>query len=97
MTTEDLLNELKTRDHILPKDVLKDTSLENLADDLKLIFDENSEELRSNIKFRENYIDLISYVYVLMLQKKPEKRNKEIFNKKIITSLINTTTPHAAI
>ena len=95
MTTDELVSELKNKENILPQEVLKNTTLEALAGDLMKIFQDNLTELEQDDRFKENYIELINYVYMVMLSREPKKRNKDIFNESMITYLLNT--PHHAI
>jgi len=95
MTTAELITELKQKDSLLPQAVLKDSSLQELATQLTEIFETKQEELLGDDKFRNNFTELINYIYLNTLTKQPERRNKSIFAENLISFLLNA--PHPAV
>lgn len=94
MTQDDLIAELKETDNLLPQDVLKNTSLQQLAAELVTIFNTKQDDLKKDDRFRSNFTELVNYIYLANLHKQPSQRNKEIFKENIITFLLNS--PHPA-
>jgi len=94
MTKQELVNQLKSTDTLLPQDVLKDTSLKQLVAMLKKVFDENMQELEADVNFRNNFTELVNYVYVRSLHETPAKREKNPFGDRLIAFLL---TPNPAL
>jgi RecG-like helicase len=89
MSTDQLLIELKQNDNLLPQELLKDITLSDLTKSLIEIFDDHRDELEADLKLRANFTELINYIYLVTLSKKPEQRNKHIFSNQLTTFLLN--------
>lgn len=90
MTNEQLLQELRQKETLLPQEFLKDTSVTNLTRSLAAIFESNRSDLEDDVRFRKNFTELVNYVYLTNLSKKPDQRKKDIFNIQLTNFLINT-------
>lgn len=88
MKRDQLLKTLRTADDLLPQQVLQDATLTQLVVELDAIFAENRQELDINQKFRHNFTEIVNYVYLLTLEKKPEQRDKMLFNPHLIANLL---------
>lgn len=90
MTTEQLLQQLREKDVLLPQDILKDTNVSDLTNDIIEIFETYRTELEEDSKLRKNYTELVNYVYLMTLRKRPDQRKKDLFNNTLTTFLIDT-------
>lgn len=89
MTKENLVKELQHSDTILPAVILRDMTSEQTAVVLAEVFKTYKQELLHNRKFRDNFTELVNYIYLLNLNKEPTKRKKNLFSTSLTSFLLN--------
>jgi len=88
MKTKQLLNAIDAREELLPVDILKNITEEELIDVLKKIFQNSKERIENDDEFRRKYIELVNYVLVRNLYKEKSKQKKNLFDQKLINFLL---------
>jgi hypothetical protein len=90
MTTQELERELKTADDLLPQDILRDVTIEQLAAQLREIFAKDKALLERDARFRDNFTGVVNYIYIVLLNKPPAKRQKNLFSDTLINTLLTS-------
>ena len=88
MKTQELYELLLNSDSLLPQQVLEKGDYKQLASELTIIFNTYTDELRDDERFRKNFAELVNYVYLDVLSKTPDKRDKEPFTSNLTTFLL---------
>lgn len=88
MKTEELYRLLVNSDSLSPHDLTQNKYTE-LASELDEIFSTYQDELKENEKFRNNFTELVNYIYLDLLNESPSKRNKEIFNSNLTNFVLS--------
>lgn len=91
MSTDNLVKEIEERDYILPKDILKQTSEDELVKQLEEIFSKHKKRIAEEPEFRRKYIELVNYVIILNLRKAKKEQKKSLFDKDLIQYLLSST------
>lgn len=90
---DQLIQELRNTDNLLPQDILRERDLEELANQLESIFAADQTELKENPTLRSNFTELVNYIYLSNLGLQPENRKKDIFNDNLIAFLLSDPSP----
>ncbi len=86
MSTKDLVRLIETDEYILPKDLLANRSLDELAVELEDIYKSYRPKLDNQPIFREKYMSVVSYLLVNGIVGKRE--HKVSFDTNIISYLL---------
>lgn len=93
MQQQQLITILKQDDNLLPQDVLRNTDIKELVNDLVIIFETRKAELSEDARFKNNFTELVNYIYLMHLQTEPKHRSKKIFKDNLIAFLLNSPQP----
>ena len=94
MTTKQLVQLIEAEEYILPKSILKDTTEDELANELIEIYHKYHKKLEKEAEFRRKYTELINYMLVLNIRREKDRKKKILFDKNLINYLLST--PEAA-
>jgi len=95
MKKEALINELRHNDRLLPSDILDaKKDIYTLAGTLQDIFSEYQEELNRESLFRNNFMDTVSYTYLVVFNETKDKKGapkqkKTIYPDNFIASVLS--------
>ncbi|HEY5442022.1 MAG TPA: hypothetical protein VIJ68_00615 [Candidatus Saccharimonadales bacterium] len=88
MNKSQLLNKLRNEEYILPKDIVSDDQLDELAQALIEIFKEQKSQLESEKRLQQNYLEVVNYLLVTDLNS-PKSRRHDFFDTSFLNALIS--------
>ncbi len=89
MSTDDLIKTIEEEEYILPKDILKNTSEDQLIKELEEIFEKYQKKIEEEKSFRSKYTELVNYVFFLNLSRSESKKKQHPLNENIVNYLLN--------
>jgi len=90
MSTTKLIKELEKEEFVLPKDILDKIDEEELIKQIEEIYSKHHDILQREENFRHKYIDLVSYLLFVNIQRTKSKKKSKIFSENLITYLLTT-------
>lgn len=90
MRTTQLIRELEKEEYILPKDILKKISEDELIKQIEEIYVKHQDVLQEQEKLRYKYTELVSYLFFLNIQRAKSKKKSKLFSDKLINYLLST-------
>ncbi|HEX8227477.1 MAG TPA: hypothetical protein VF572_06440 [Candidatus Saccharimonadales bacterium] len=84
MSSEELVKRIEADEYILPAEIRKQVSDEQLLKDMEEIFRKYQSKLKSEESFRRKYIDIFAYLFSENLTGKTKLK----FNDDMITTLL---------
>jgi len=88
MNKTQLLNKLRSEEYILPKDIVSEDQLDELAHTLIEIFNEQKPQLESEKRLQQNYLEVVNYLLIQDLNK-PKSRRHDFFDTSFLNTLIS--------